>query len=228
MTRRARAILSRATSPFIPAFPLSAKFNADGDDKGGGGGADKGKADDKSAKDQPKKIELTEDELTQRIAAATEAALNKERETAAQKAQREKEEAEREKAEKDGEYQKLAEADRKRAEAAERDRDEARLTAKRADVNIQLRDYLAEKHAEYVGVAKYIMPLVEFDLKTDAKELEKRISAAADQYVKDNPRKPAGGSPGAPGRNQHMAKSGGTVQQRISTDRNNSVARSRF
>jgi Skp family chaperone for outer membrane proteins len=112
---------------------------------------------------------------------------------AAEDKRKEKEAADRKKAEEDGRWEELADAERKKREAAETEAANLRLLTRRSDVRDSIRDYLAEHHKEYVGVEKYILPLVDFDLKTDPAEIAKRVKAAADQYVKDNPR---GGSSG--------------------------------
>lgn len=198
MPRHTRHALALATL----AVPF-AHFNTEGDNGGAGGDTTKGAAAADKTKDAPKKIELTEEELTARLEAHAEAKLVKEREAAAKKAQAEKEEAERVKAEKDGEFKTLAEKDRQARERAEQERDAARLETKRLSVKDSLRDYLAEKHGAYVTAAKWIMPAIEFDLKTDEAEIAKRIATAADEYVKDNPRQAsAGGAPGAIGKGQ--------------------------
>lgn len=192
MPRHTRHALALATL----AVPF-AHFNTEGDKGGAGGDTTKGAAAADKTKDQPKKIELTEEELTQRIAAATTEALNKERDAAAKKAQAEKEEAERVKAEKDGEFKTLAEKDRQARERAEQERDAARLDAKRLSVKDKLRGLLAEKHKDYLTAADWIMPAIDFDLKTEEAEVEKRIGKAVEKYVADNPRGSTTGTPGA-------------------------------
>jgi hypothetical protein len=59
---------------------------------------------------------------------------------------------------------------------------------------------LAEKHPDYVGAAKWILPAVEFDATTTPETLAKRIEEAAAAYAKDNPRgpKPGAGAPPSP------------------------------
>jgi hypothetical protein len=204
MPRSTRHALALAARSAIPAYFYAP--DPAGDDTAKGGAADdktKGKAGDKGTADQPKKIELTEDELAARIKSETEAALNKERTAAADKAKKEKEEADRKKAEEQGEFKTLADkAEEKRLEA-ERERDAAKLETRKLAVKDQLRDYLAEKHPQYASSARWIMPAIEFDLATDDKDIAKRIAAAADEYVKDNPRQAGpGGAPGQIGRNQ--------------------------
>jgi hypothetical protein len=107
---------------------------------------------------------------------------------AAEEKRKEKEAADRKKAEDDGRWEELADTERKKREAAETEAANLRLLTRRSDVRDSIRDYLAEHHKEYVGVEKYILPLIDFDLKTDPAEIAKRVKAAADQYVKDNPR----------------------------------------
>ncbi len=199
MPRSTRHALALAAQSAIPAYFYAPDPAAD-DTAKGGAAADKTKGD---KADQPKKIELTEDELNAKITAAAEAAANRERDAAAKKAKAEKDAEEEKRAKEQGEFKTLAEKADEKRQAAERERDAARLDKRRLEVKDRLRDYLAEKHPAYVAVAKYITPLIEFDLTTDEKDIDKRISAAADSYVKDNPRQTgAGGAPGAIGKGQ--------------------------
>jgi hypothetical protein len=202
MPRKTRHALALATL----AVPF-AHFNTEGDKGGAGDDTAKGAAAADKTKDQPRKIELTEEELDARLKSHAEALLIKEREAAAKKAQAEKDEAERIKAEKDGEFKTLAEKDRQARERAEQERDAAKLDTRRLAVKDQLRDYLAEKHPAHATAAKWIMPAIDFDLKTEDAEIGKRIAKAADEYVKDNPRQTGGGgAPGSIGRGQRASE----------------------
>lgn len=181
----------------------------EGDKAGGGAGGDaagdKGGKKDEAA--QPKKIELTEDELNERVSSAVKAAVQKRDAEADAKSKKDREEADRKKAEEQGEFKKLADAEREKREAADRERDAARLDKRKLEVKDRLRDYLAEKHPAYAAAAKWMMPAVEFDLATDDKDIDKRIAAAADAYVKDNPRQTGGGgAPGQTGRGTRAAE----------------------
>lgn len=145
-----------------------------------------------------KKLELTEEELAARIAAASEAALKAEREAAAKKAAKEKDEAERKKAEEAGEFKKLADDERTRREEAERARDAALLDSKRAAVEKQIAAHVREHHKDHAGVnvEKWILPHVPFDLTTTDDTLGKRIKEAVADYVKDHqPASPLSGAP---------------------------------
>lgn len=141
------------------------------------------------AKDEPKTLTLTQDELDAKI----EAAATKVRDEHAEAERKRKEEAERKELEAKGEEKTLR-------EKAEAERDEARLHARRLEIRGDLTDYLAEKHPDYVKCAKYVLPLLAFDLKTDAESLRKQMKEVADQYVKDNPRAVGAGAPPSPGR----------------------------
>jgi hypothetical protein len=169
-----------------------------GDGTAGGAGetADKkpdAKADDK--KPDAKKVELTEEELEQRITARLEA----ERKKTADKVAKDKEEADRKAAEDQGKFKELAEKEKA---------DRLKLQAENRQLRMEstLRDHLASKHPEYASVAKYILPTVPVD--TADADLPKAIEAAAAQYVKDNPRQAARG-PG-PGPSRTGIPSGGT------------------
>ena len=188
-------------------------------DKGGdGGAADDNTADDKGADkkgkqrqdDKPEKVTMTKAELDELVQGKIDSALKADRDAAAKKKKDDDDEAARQKAEKDGEYKKMADQDRAKREAAEAERDAAKLSARRLEVKDTLRDHLAEKHPDYVGVAQYIMPMIAFDLTTDEKEINKQITDKAAQYVKDNPRKSTGGPPGNPSRQASAAGTGVT------------------
>lgn len=211
LSQRSRSVLARAAAGVL--------YRAgEGDDKAKGGADAKADADngDKTKADAPAKIELTEDELQARINAA----LTKEREKRAKDDAKAKEDADRKKAEQDGEFQKLAADAQAKREAAERERDAARLDKRKLEVKDRLRDYLAEKHPAYATAAKWVMPAVEFDLTTDDKDIDKRIAAAADAYVKDNPRASGTGG-GAPGRTGAGNRAGEGEQKKKPDDTNN-------
>lgn len=117
----------------------------------------------------------------------------------ARKAEKEKTDREAEEARKRGEWEKLANDEQTKREIAEQEREALKLDLKGKDVDLRLRDHLAEKHPDYIAVAKYIRPLIEFDAETNDADLDKRIATAAEQYTKDNPRAAARtGTPNAP------------------------------
>jgi hypothetical protein len=150
---------------------------------GGGGGGAPPKA-NKPPEDQPKKLELTEEEIESRINAR----LDAERRKAEDKVKREREEADRKAAEEQGKFKELADAERAKREAAEAEN-------RTLKTRIALGDHLAAKHPEYVGRAKYILPLIPADTADD--QLAKAVETAAAEFVKDNPVQPKG-SAGAP------------------------------
>jgi hypothetical protein len=86
------------------------------------------------------------------------------------------------------------------ADKATAERDAARTEAARVRAENALHRHLAEKHPDYVGAAKWILPAVEFDATTTPETLAKRIEEAAAAYAKDNPRgpKPGAGAPPSP------------------------------
>jgi hypothetical protein len=119
----------------------------------------------------PKKIELTEDEIEQRTQSAVNAALEKDRKKRETDAAKEKEERERKEAEEQGKYKELSDkADERRSEAEEKAA-AAERRAQLAEVNIELRDYLGstDELLPYLPNAVDIMVHVEKKLAADAK-----------------------------------------------------------
>ncbi len=172
-------------------------FNTEGD-KGGGG--DGGKPPEKKP-DAPAKLELTAEELQQKIDAAI-AQTKSDAEASAKKA---REEAAAAEAKKKGEFEELYKGETARVKELEE-------ANRKLRTETAVRDHLAEKHAEYVGVAKYIIPQIPADTKES--ELPKAIERAAADYVKDNPRKGTGGggAPSAPPRTPGRGTSNGNQQ----------------
>jgi hypothetical protein len=201
MTRRAKSVLDHATRNVLLMDLVRRGFNMDPKDPPAAEPpADK--KGDKKGDPEPDadKVTLTKAELEAKVNEAAANAVRKANEAAEKKRKDAEDEAARKKAEEQGEYQKLADSEKQKRAAAEQERDAAKLSARKLEVKDKLRDYLAADEARegYAGVAKYIMPLIEFDLTTDDAEIEKRIKAAADQYITDNPRKAVATPP--PGR----------------------------
>lgn len=175
---------------------LRFKYVPDSDTPAGGAGTpppagdepDKKGKKKKSADDEPKKLELTEAELQEKI----------EKALAKQKAQFDKEQADtKAKADEDakkkqGEYQQLYESEVAKGKEKDAKVGDLELQLKARDVESKLMSHLAENHKDYIGVVRYIKPLINFDLTTPEDDLQKRIKTAVDQYVKDNPRNAAG------------------------------------
>jgi hypothetical protein len=145
---------------------------------------------------EPEKLTLTREELKAQI----DSALKAERDKTAKEREKDKDEAERKKAEEAGEFQKLAEKERAKREEAEASAAALRVDLKRAEVRESVRDYLATNHAAYLGTEKYIIPLIAFDGDTKPEDVAKSVKAAAEQYVKDNPRAKGGAGITADGR----------------------------
>lgn len=208
MSRNARRALRRAVIAGMPAF---ARFYvpdpAGGEGGGGTGGAPAPTA--KPAKDPNEgKIVLTPDELAERIKSETANAVRAANEAAAAAQRKKDEDAAAETARKNGEFEKLANTEKDKRTAAERERDEARMTAKTADVRIRLRDFLADKYPDYAKAADWIIPAVKFDLATPDADVMKSVEAAVKKYVEDNPRGRGSTAPGPLGRNSALP--GGT------------------
>ena len=97
--------------------------------------------------------------------------------------------AEVEEAKKRGEFEKLL-----AKEQGEHSKTRGQLRS--TMIGMTLRDYLAEKHPEYVAKAKYMVPFIEMDEKADAEAMLKAVQKAADAWVTDNPLAPR--TPGGP------------------------------
>jgi hypothetical protein len=174
------------------------------DDKGGGGGEKKDDKKKEKKVEEPEKVEMTKSERDQLIADAK-AEAKREADEARQK---EREAAEKADLEKKGEIQTLL--DKEKEEHAQTKAENQRLRTESA-----LRDHLADKHPTYIGVAKYILPMIPADAKDS--ELKVAIEKAAEDYVKDNPREAKGtGAPPVPprtgnrtqGERQHKSNNG--------------------
>lgn len=183
--RSAARLLSLAAIAGLGTYFNTAPDPANPPAGGGGGGG--GTPPANPPQNQPKKLELSEDELQAKINAA----LDAERKKADDKAKKEREEAERKKAEEQGEFKTLLERETEKSTtlAAEN---------RTLKVKLALGEHLAAKHPDYVGSAKYILPLVPADTKEE--DLAKAVETAAVEFVKDNPRqgKPSTGAPPAP------------------------------
>lgn len=181
----------------LRAAAMCALYRNNADDKGGSADdppadkhADKGKKKEKTEK-EPEKISLTREELDAQIKAAVEKVQKKHQE----EAETARKNTEAETAKKQGEFEKLYNSEVENGKKKDADIGTLKMEIRKRDASLQLRDYLAEKHSDYIGVAKYIIPTIEFSADTEDAELETRIKAAADQYVKDNPRAAQRGAP---------------------------------
>lgn len=189
LNRNRRSILARAAMSALYA-------NTDG----GGGAATAAPAAAPAtpaappAKD-PKKIELTEDEIQARI----DAAVKKRDDDAAKKDADAKAKAEEEEAKKRGEFEKIAATAEEKRKAAEDKAAASERRAQLAEVKGQLHDHLADKHPDYVRNATDIMLHVEKKLPADAKpdDIAKLIEEEAKSFVERTPR--ASSTSGAPG-----------------------------
>lgn len=139
--------------------------------------------------EQPAKLELTEQELQDRIEAATVAAVKADRDEQKKKAREKKKQLAREEAEEDEEEQEdpkeiIANAETRAAEAEQRAA-EAEKKALMADVNVRLRDYLTANFKEFVGNAPDIILHIERALSENAKEQEiiRLIEAQSKAFV---------------------------------------------
>lgn len=147
--------------------------------------------------DDAGKIQVTRAEFDELVQRRVDAALKKSTEAAAAKELKDKEERERKEQEAQGKFRELADAERKAKEEADERAAAAELKARTLEVKDKLRDALAKDHPDYVGVASYIMPLIEFNADTDDAAIDKLIKAAADKFVADNPRRTNSGPPAA-------------------------------
>lgn len=140
---------------------------------------------------EPKKIELTEDELEAKIADARAAEKKKHDDAATAQKKKDDDESARQK----GDVQKLYDSETAAHKETQAKLDAKELESRGKDVDLKLRDYLAEKHGDYLAAAKWIKPAIEFDIKTEDGELDKRVAKAVEAYVKDNPRAVQHGAP---------------------------------
>lgn len=145
-------------------------------------------------------VTLSEAELNERIAAATERAAKAEREKAQQERDAEKAKAEEAAKKAKGDLQGLLDDQVKKTNEGEAKIAELQLLVKRGDVERTLRDYITENNADYASSVKYIMPLIAYDAKTSDEDIAKRVKTAVTQFVKDNPRAASKGAPLPPPR----------------------------
>jgi hypothetical protein len=167
------------------AAGLGMYHNADPANPQGGGGAPPAPA--APPANDPDKLTLTQAELDGQI----QAALATERQKAEAAAKRKADEDKRKADEEQGKWKELSETEQKRnAELAAENR-----TLK---TRIALGDHLAAKHPDYVGKARWILPLVPADTADDA--LADAVTKASDEFIKDNAVQPKGaaGAPPAP------------------------------
>lgn len=144
--------------------------------------------------DAEEKVTLTKAQLAEQLQAAqAEAIAEAERKaTAAAEKARKQQEADAAKAK--GEWEAVAKANEEKAAAAEQELNAERARAKGLQVDMMLRDHLAEKHPDYIAAAKWIRPAVQFEATTKDETIRQRIEEAAAAYVKDNPRAAKGGA----------------------------------
>lgn len=196
MTRRhnRKVLRSLALAAFAGLYPY---HNTEEDKQGGGTGTpppeDKGKKGKKEPEPkQPEKVELTADELERKIAEAR-AQVKSEFE---QQQANEKKAREEEDARKKGEFEKLYQAETGRVKELEGELTAERIASKKERVALRLNRHLAANHKDYVENDVDILPHVAFDADTKDEEIDKRIKAATDAFVKRTPK--ASGLMGAP------------------------------
>ena len=143
---------------------------------------------------EPRKIELTEAELEERVSKAVTAAADKARKDA-EKAARD---AAAERAKADGDVAKQLEATAAERDALKAEREQLAREVRSLKVSQQLRDHLAATHADYVGNAVDILPHVERQIADDTTEAQiaRLIEKESAAFAERNPRAPKGG--GAP------------------------------
>jgi hypothetical protein len=161
----------------------------DPDDKqgGGGGGANPSAEppkEEKKGEQQSKKLELTPEELARHV----DDAVAKVRADLAAERDAEKKRAEEEEARKRGEFEKLYQGEATRVKELEAKLAETNLRAKRGDVANRLARHLAANHKDYVENDVDILPHVQFDADTPDDEVDKRVKAATDAFVKRTPK----------------------------------------
>jgi hypothetical protein len=144
------------------------------------------------------KIELDAAEYAKRLddaKAAARAEIEEER-------KKERDAAAAEEARKKGEFEKLYQAETGRVKELEASLAATKLEARKQAVALKLGRHLSANHKDYVENDVDILPHVEFDADTPDDEVDKRIKAAADAFVKRTPKAsmiagaPAGASRG--------------------------------
>jgi hypothetical protein len=178
---RARSVLARAAFGAIHgtgvycAKAKPAEEETDEEGEGGGGG------------DAPKKLEITEQELQDRIQAATAEAIKADRaERKKKEKQRKRDEEQAESEDEDEEDpREIISAAEQRAADAEQRAAEAEKKATMADVGVRLRDYLTANYKEFIGNAPDIILHIERALSAAPKEQEiiRLIEAQSKAFV---------------------------------------------
>jgi hypothetical protein len=193
MTRRNRTAALYAACAFLPCLSYARMhWTPENDPAGGGGGDKKG---DKGGEQQGDKLSLTPAELQAKIEEATAKALRDAESKAGEKSRKEREAAEAEEAKKRGEWEELATKEQQKRTQAEERAAQAERRAQLAEVNVALRDHLADKHPDYLANAPDIMLHVEKHLAPDAKptDVAKVIADEAKAFADRTPRKVSSG-----------------------------------
>jgi hypothetical protein len=131
-----------------------------------------------------KKIELDPADFARKLdeaKAAARAEIEEER-------KKEREAAAADEARKKGEFEKLYQAESGRVKELEQSLAATKLEARKQAVALKLGRHLSANHKDYVENDVDILPHVEFDAETTDDEVDKRIKAAADAFVKRTPK----------------------------------------
>lgn len=134
--------------------------------------------------EQPKKLELTAEEFSRKLDEARESAKA---EVEAER-KKEREAAAAEEARKKGEFEKLYKGEADRVKELEASLAATKLEARKQAVALKLGRHLSSNHKDYVENDVDILPHVTFDADTPDDEVEKRIKAATDAFVKRTPK----------------------------------------
>jgi hypothetical protein len=159
---------------------------------GGGGAVDDAKGEEKKPEAKGSKIELSAEEFAKKLDAAKDEAL---KEFEAKRA-KEKEAEEAAAAQKRGEFEKLYQSEAGRVKELEGTLAATRLDAKKQAVALKLQRHLSANHKDYAENDIDILPHIQVDAETPDDEIEKRIKAATESFVKRTPKaSPLNGAP---------------------------------
>lgn len=140
-----------------------------------------------------------------------------------------KDAADLERKKKEGDLQGLLDAEKAAKAGVETENATLKLQIKRAEVKDAIRDYIAESHKEYGTSVAYILPMVEFDAKTEPGDISRRVKSAVDKFVKDNPRAISAGAPLPSSRMKSTGGAGdGTSQTNGHTNRISEYTKNQF
>lgn len=184
---------------FSTLFGVLKMYEEDkGGGTGGGGGSGEKKPEDKGGDkgdgkggDAAEKVTMTKAQLAKANADAATAAVAEAQKKSDEAAATAKAKADKEAAEKRGEFEALYKGEEAKRIAAENN---SKIELLKKDVDIELRDYIAEHNPEYTKSATYIRPLIQIAADTKPADITAEIKKHVEKFVADHPQA-KGGSP---------------------------------